>query len=240
MRSDVLAVPQLLVVDSVVKRFGGLAALDGVSIQLDGSRLYGLIGPNGSGKTTLMNLISGLYKPSGGHIVYKDRDITGKAPHTIAKMGIARTFQTPREFPNLTVEENVAAVAASDGANAIQRSLSLTGLTDKSSLIAKDLSYGQKKQLEFARTLALGADLIMLDEPMAGLDQGQVRLLKETILDVHKEFGKTFLIIEHRLDELAKLVDWIFVLKNGKKIAEGEPGSIANDPAVLAAYFGNA
>jgi ABC-type branched-subunit amino acid transport system ATPase component len=232
--------PDLLIVDSLVKRFGGLTALDGVSLSLKQAGLYGLIGPNGSGKTTLMNIVCGLYKPDAGRIIFNEIDITNHPAHTIAKMGIARTFQTPREFPNLTVEENVNAIYRSGSNCSIQESLSLTGLADKGNLMAKDLPYGQKKQLEFARTLARGADLIMLDEPMGGLDYGQIKELNKTILDVHKKFGKTFLIIEHRLDELAKLVDWIFVLKNGAKIAEGDPDSIANNSLVHIAYFGDA
>jgi branched-chain amino acid transport system ATP-binding protein len=232
--------PELLRVQSVLKQFGGLVALNDVSIKLDESRIHGLIGPNGSGKTTLMNIISGLIKPERGRIFYKEDDITGKAPHKIASMGIARTFQNPRVFSNLTVRENIIAVIPAEQRNRtdIDEILSIAGLSELGHVMSKNLDYGQKKQLEFARALALDAELIMLDEPMAGLDLELMGTLSDTITRVHREYSKTFLIIEHHLEELMKLVDWVFVLDNGNKIAEGRPDSISQDQIVLSAYFG--
>jgi len=231
----------LLQVQSLNKRFGGVIALDDISFELSKSHIYGLIGPNGSGKTTLLNVISGIYRPDGGRILYKNKPIHGKAPHSIAKMGVARTFQTPREFWNLTVRQNILAVLPSDRRNnrEVDRILSTMGLGELGETSSRNLGYGQKKQLEFARALALDADLIMLDEPMAGLDVPQIESMSKSITKIHNEFSKTFLIVEHHLEELMKLAEWVIVLDNGLKIAEGDPKSIRDDAKVYAAYFGS-
>lgn len=232
----------LLKVDSVTKRFGGLVALDDISFELENYRIYGLIGPNGSGKSTLLNVISGLYKVDGGQILYKEKPITRKHPHEIARLGVARTFQTPREFSNLTVRENIIAVLPSNKRNndEADRFLSITGLADLGDILSKNLGHGGKKKLEFARALALEAELIMLDEPMAGLSVDEIKSMSESIEQIHRDLKKTFLIIEHNLDELMRLAQWVIVLNNGLKIAEGDSKSIRDDPNVHAAYFGGA
>ena len=223
----------------IEKRFGGLTALDKVSIDVEKGKIYGLIGPNGSGKTTLLNLVTGVLRPSAGKIYFKDTDVTGKSPHAITKIGIARTFQIPRVFPELTVEENLLAIRRNSISNVrLDEILDLVNLSELCDLKAKTLEYGQQKGLELARAVALDTELLFLDEPMAGLDKSMIAAISNQIKVLNQEMGKTLVIIEHHLEELMQLTDYVFVLDHGQKIEEGEPDIIRNSKAVHRAYFG--
>ncbi|MGA2973652.1 MAG: ABC transporter ATP-binding protein [Candidatus Bathyarchaeia archaeon] len=229
----------MLRVESIEKRFGGLTALNKVSINVEKGKIYGLIGPNGSGKTTLLNLVTGVLRPSAGKIYFKDTDVTGKSPHVITKIGVGRTFQIPRVFPELTVEENLLAIRRNSISNVrLDEILNLVNLSEVRDMKAKTLAYGQKKDLELARTIALDTELLFLDEPMAGLDKSMIGAISNQIKILNKEMGKTLVIIEHHLEELMRLTDYVFVLDHGQKIEEGEPDAIRSSKAVHHAYFG--
>jgi len=229
----------LLRVEGLEKKFGGLTALSNVDINVDKGKIYGLIGPNGSGKTTLLNLVTGVLKPSRGKIYVKDIDVTGKPPHVITHLGVSRTFQIPRIFPELTVEENLLAVRReSISKDRLDEVLKLVDLTELRASKAKALGYGQRKDLELARAIALDTDLLFLDEPMAGLHGSTIGLISKQIRTLNKEMGKTLVIIEHHLEELMQLTDYVFVLDHGEKIEEGEPDVIRSSKAVHRAYFG--
>jgi ABC-type branched-subunit amino acid transport system ATPase component len=230
---------RLLRVESIEKRFGGLTALNKVSINVEKGKIYGLIGPNGSGKTTLLNLVTGVLKPSAGKIYFMGADVTGKPPHTITKMGMGRTFQIPRIFPELTVEENILAVRRSHiSDDRLKEIFDIVDLNDLRGTKAKTLGYGQRKHLELARAVALDADLLFLDEPMAGLDKGMIEAISTQISILNKKMEKTLVIIEHHLEELMQLTDHVFVLDHGQKIEEGDPNTIRSSKAVHRAYFG--
>jgi ABC-type branched-subunit amino acid transport system ATPase component len=232
-------VPKLLRVDSIEKRFGGLTALNKVSLNVEKGKVYGLIGPNGSGKTTLLNLVTGVLKPSAGKIYFKETDVTGKPPHAITKMGMGRTFQIPRIFPELTVEENILAVARnSTSKDRLKEIFDLVDLNDLRETKARMLGYGERKHLELARAIALDAELLFLDEPMAGLDKSTLGAVSGQIRTLNKQMGKTLVIIEHHLEELMQLTDHVFVLDHGQKIEEGVPETIRSSKAVHSAYFG--
>jgi ABC-type branched-subunit amino acid transport system ATPase component len=201
--------------------------------------VYGLIGPNGSGKTTLLNLVTGVLKPSAGKIYFKEKDVTGKPPYAITKMGMGRTFQIPRIFPELTVEENILAVARnSNSKDRLKEIFDLVDLNDLRETKARLLGYGQRKHLELARAIALDAELLFLDEPMAGLDKTTIGAISGQVRTLNKEMGKTLVIIEHHLEELMQLTDLVFVQDHGQKIEEGVPETIRSSKAVHRAYFG--
>lgn len=201
--------------------------------------MYGLIGPNGSGKTTLLNLVTGVLKPSAGKIYFKEKDVTGKPPHAITKMGMGRTFQIPRIFPELTVEENILAVArSSNSKDRLKEIFDLVGLNLLRETKARLLGYGERKHLELARAIALDAELLFLDEPMAGLDKATMGAISGQVRTLNKQMGKTLVIIEHHLEELMQLTDHVFVLDHGQKIEEGVPETIRSSKAVHRAYFG--
>jgi len=230
---------KLLRVEDVEKRFGGLTALNKVSLNVEKGKVYGLIGPNGSGKTTLLNLVTGVLRPSAGKIYFKEIDVSGKPPHTITKMGMARTFQIPRIFPELTVEENILAVARnSNSKDRLKEIFDLVDLNHLRETKARTLDYGQRKHLELARAIALNAELLFLDEPMAGLDKSTLGAISGQIRTLNKQMGKTLVIIEHHLEELMQLTDHVFVLDHGQKIEEGVPETIRSSMAVHRAYFG--
>ena len=228
----------ILTASSITKRFGGLTALDDVSINLGAGKIHGLIGPNGSGKTTLLNVITGVLKPTAGKMVFKGSDITGKKPHAIADMGIGRTFQIPRVFPNLTVKENVQAVFKKSGKISPEELLQIFSLYDVKNVKSSKLGYAQKKSLELARVMALNPEVILLDEPMSGLEIDTIREMSKYVRELNESLNKTLLIVEHNLEELFSLSHHIFVLDHGVKLYEGEPESIRDSDVVQAAYFG--
>jgi branched-chain amino acid transport system ATP-binding protein len=236
-------VENLLEVIDVVKRFGGITALDGVSMVVRKGERVGLIGPNGAGKTTLFNVISGVYKPDRGRIIFKGMDITGWPPYKIVRVGIARTFQIVRPLSNLTVLDNVAVGAllhVHDINKAREKALEIlevVGLYEKRSLLAKDLNLVEKKRLEIARALATDPDLLLLDEVAAGLRPREVDGLIDMLLDLSRR-GITIIMVEHVMRAVMNFAERIVVLHYGRKIAEGTPSEVANNPRVVEAYLG--
>jgi branched-chain amino acid transport system ATP-binding protein len=237
----------ILQVHEATKRYGGVVAVQAISFDVYKGEILGLIGPNGAGKTTLVNLITGVAKPTSGTIVFRGRQLNGLPPHTIGRMGIARTFQVVRPFLNLTVLENTA-VGAMFGAGGRRRStaeafaraaeaLDFVGLSRWKDDPADSLPIGYRKRLELARALAMDPDLLLLDEVMAGLRGAEVDQAIEIVRRIH-ERGITVLMIEHVMKVIMRLSQRVVVLDYGRKIAEGPPEQIINDPAVISAYLG--
>jgi ABC-type branched-subunit amino acid transport system ATPase component len=230
----------VLEVERLRKRFGGVTAVDGVSLRLETGRIYGLIGPNGSGKTTLFNCITGMERLDEGRVRFGGERVDGLRPWQIAQKGIGRTFQVIRVFPELSALENLLVVtrghpaAARARATDLLRFVKLDGLGDE---YAGNLSYGQQKLLEFVRVLMRDPTLILLDEPAAGVN----RTLLNDLLDAVRQLrdrGKTILLVEHDMKVVMGLCETVFVLDHGEKIAEGTPGVIQTDERVIEAYFG--
>ena len=230
----------VLTVAGVTKRFGGVTAVDRCSLTLDRGRIYGLIGPNGSGKTTLFNCITGLDARDAGEVHLDGRRIDGLLPHRIARLGLGRTFQVIRVFPELTGLENLLVVSRGNRPAALARARDLLAFVRLDRLageFAGNLSYGQQKLLEFARVLMMEPSVILLDEPAAGVNRTLLNDLLDAIRRLHDE-GRTILIVEHDMKVVMGLCEHVFVLDHGEKIAEGPPGEIQRDPRVIAAYFG--
>lgn len=239
----------LLEVKSLYKRFGGLEATKDVSFTVRQGEILGILGPNGAGKTTLFNQIAGSFAPTAGRIVFAGQDITGWRAHAVANLGLARTFQIPRPLHGLTVLENVLTPCysprtvrltggrkyAADWARQVLRSVSLA---DQESFAVEKLSHGELKKLELAKALALKPQLIMLDEPFAGLGVQEVAPIAEAVRKLNQEQGLTVLIIEHKLREFMKLVHRVIALNYGEKIAEGSPREIVANETVIEAYLG--
>jgi ABC-type branched-subunit amino acid transport system ATPase component len=230
----------LLAVDGVVKRFGGVTAVNGVSLALQPGHIYGLIGPNGSGKTTLFNCITGVEQIDGGQIRFKGRRIDGLKPHQVFHQGIGRTFQVIRVFPELTALENLLVVTTNDYAAARARAeelLAFVKLTGLAGEFAGNLSYGQQKLVEFVRVLMTDPELILLDETAAGVNRTLLNDLLEAVRTL-RDRGKTVLLVEHDMKMVMGLCETVFVLDHGEKLAEGPPGLIQTDERVIEAYFG--
>ena len=213
--------------------------MNNCSLKVPSDRIFALIGPNGSGKTTLFNVITGFLSPEAGKVALDDRDITGRGPASIAKMGLVRTFQIPRVFANLTVEENLRVANSRIQDVRLDELLDLVALGELRDRKAGHLSYGQKKGLDLARALALGPSLVLLDEPTAGIEPAKIQSIVAQIKQVHK-MGAGVFIIEHNMSVTMNLADHIYVLNSGVKIAEGPPGQIQSDQRVIDAYFGRA
>ncbi|HEY6095648.1 MAG TPA: ABC transporter ATP-binding protein [Gallionellaceae bacterium] len=248
----------LLQLDGVSKRFGGLAALSDVSLHVRRGEIYGLIGPNGAGKTTLFNILTGLYQLDAGHFTFAGRQFVRCKPHQLAHAGIARTFQNIRLFPNMTILENVMvgrhvrtcsgiwaaltrhAAARSEERDIVQRAHELlrqVGIQRHSNTLACNLSYGEQRRLEIARALATEPTLLALDEPAAGMHATETESLKALLQDIRAS-GITVLLIEHDVKLIMGLCDRVAVLDYGRKIAEGVPDAVRNDPVVISAYIG--
>jgi len=230
----------LLEVDGVVKRFGGVTAVNGVSLALEPGHIYGLIGPNGSGKTTLFNCITGVEQIDGGQIRFKGRRIDGLKPHQVFHQGIGRTFQVIRVFPELTALENLLVVTTNDYEVARARAEELLGfvkLTGLAGEFAGNLSFGQQKLVEFVRVLMTDPELILLDETAAGVNRTLLNDLLEAVRTL-RDRGKTVLLVEHDMKMVMGLCETVFVLDHGEKLAEGPPGLIQTDERVIEAYFG--
>ncbi len=226
----------MLQVDSVYKKFGGVIALDNVSYSLDGKEIAGIIGPNGSGKTTLLNVISGLVKPDRGRVLFKGEDITKLPPNVIARRGMARTFQQPKAFQKFSVFENMLVVT--NDRSKIYDSLKRVGLDNQISRNAGSLTILDVRRLEIARCLALEPEIILLDEPFAGLTTQEAVLLSDLITSLYKDLGISFVIVEHRLKYLFKLAQRVTVMHAGRVIAEGSPGDVISDKKVREVYLG--
>lgn len=241
----------LLEARQVSKSFGGIRALDGCSITVEQGSITGLIGPNGSGKTTLFNVMTGYERADEGEITFGGRSITRSKPDAIFEAGIGRTFQLTRIFPRLTVLENMHVAAQREGIRALlspwsfsheqRRALELldfVGITHLKDIPAANLSYGQKKLLEFAYILIAAPQVILLDEPAGGVNPNMIRHLSERIRTLNKD-GVTFLIVEHNMEFVMGLCARVMVMHRGAKIAEGTPEEVRRNPAVLEAYLGD-
>ena len=232
--------PPILEIDRVVKRFGGVAAVNGVSLRLEPGRIHGLIGPNGSGKTTLFNCITGVDRCDEGEIRFKGRRIERLPSHRIFHLGLGRTFQVIRVFPELTALENLLVVTTGDYAAARRRAeelLALVRLERLAGEFAGNLSYGQQKLVEFVRVLMTDPELILLDEPAAGVNRTLLNELLDAVRGLRDQ-GKTVLLVEHDMKVVMGLCETVFVLDHGEMLAEGAPGVIQADERVIEAYFG--
>lgn len=248
----------VLEIRNISKNFGGISALTDVSFTINEGEIFGLIGPNGAGKTTMFNIITNMYAPTAGDIIFNGETITGTPPHKINQKGICRTFQNIKLFQQMTVLENVMVGRHSKSSAGVFRSvlrvpsqkreeeeiiikakdlLSLVGLDSHTHMVAENLSYGQQRRLEIARALASEPKLLLLDEPAAGMNEKETDSLYDLIKEVQKR-GVTVLIIEHDMPLVMKLCDRITVLNFGKKLAEGTPQEIQNNDSVIEAYLG--
>ncbi|MBM4028051.1 MAG: ABC transporter ATP-binding protein [Planctomycetes bacterium] len=248
----------ILSVSALSKSFDGVKPVEGVSFRLQNSRITALIGPNGAGKTTMFNLLTGFLRADDGDIHLGGHRINRLSPYRIARLGIGRTFQNIRLFPQMSALENVllglkyergesfwAALWQSKAMKTEEREntdkavelLKMVGLTAKRDELAGNLSYGQRKLLEIARALALQPKLLLLDEPIAGLFPGMIPEMKRILREL-RDSGRTILFIEHDMRTLMDLAEWIIVLNYGKKIAEGTPKQIQQNEAVITAYLG--
>jgi branched-chain amino acid transport system ATP-binding protein len=234
----------LLAIENVSKRFGGLRAVDNASLRVLPGRITALIGPNGAGKTTLFSIISGFLRPDHGRIVYDGADIIGTPPHRLARRGVARTFQIVQPFAGLSVRDNIAVgshLARARRADALAAAAEVAhsvGLGPQLDRPAATLTVAGRKRLELARALAIAPRLLLLDEVLAGLNPSEIRDMIPVIRDVANR-GVTILMIEHVMQAVMSLAEHLFVLAQGRIIAEGAPAAIAADPRVVEAYLGH-
>ena len=242
----------LLEIENLTKHFFRLSALSRVSLSVEPGELLGVIGPNGSGKTTLFNCVTGVLRPSDGHVRFRGEDITGRTADTVYRRGIARTFQLIQLFPEMTVFENMLVAAQEkrgtllsrllrrEEAETTTRALELLeflGIAGLKESLASNLSYGQQKLLDFGMALMSDPQVILLDEPMAGVNPTMIQSLVGHIRELNAR-GYTFVVIEHNMEVVMSLCRRIVVLSQGERIAEGTPAEIADNPLVLDAYFG--
>jgi len=251
----------LLELQQATIRFGGLVAVNSVSFQVEKGDLFGLIGPNGAGKTTCFNLITGVYKPTSGEILFQGKPIQGTPCNKICDLGIARTFQNIRLYGALSVLENVVVGGCLRGKAGLLASLAylpsaikdtddlrdramellqILELEDVANVRSRDLPYGKQRRLEIARAMATDPELLLLDEPAAGMNPQESEDLMRTVRRIRDEYGKTVLLIEHDMRFVMNLCERIFVLDHGEQIAFGPPSEIRSNPAVIKAYLGEA
>jgi branched-chain amino acid transport system ATP-binding protein len=234
----------LLEAQALSKHFGGTAALKAVSFSAAAGEIVGLIGPNGAGKTTLLNLLSGVLRPSSGKVLFAGRDLTGLKTHAVARMGIARTLQTPRSFPSMTVLENVA-VGSLFGSPAEKHTdplemLHLVGLGARADSPMSSLNLQERKNVELARALAMAPRVVLIDEAMSGLNPTEIEDSMRLIRRVRDETGVAIIWVEHVVKAIMQVVERIVVLNFGEVIADGSPAEIARNGAVIEAYLGKA
>jgi branched-chain amino acid transport system ATP-binding protein len=250
----------VLTVAGVAKRFGGLTAVDGMSLTLVAGGITGLIGPNGAGKTTLFNLITGSFRPDAGEIAFEGGRIDGRRPDAIFRRGLARTFQIPKPFPAMTVLENVMTAPPGQSGehfwenwlapgkvateerrhrDTARHWIDFVGLTPLAEQPARVLSGGQRKLLELARVMAAAPRLVLLDEPGAGVNPALMEVILGKIEALNRQ-GVTFLLIEHNMEVIARLCGHVVVMAEGRLLTEGAPAEVVRDPRVIDAYLGMA
>ncbi len=227
----------ILSVRDIRKSFGNLRALDGISLNVAEQKISILIGPNGSGKSTLVNVVSGLYSPDSGTVIFNGENVTGFSPHRLYKKGMARTFQIPALFWNLTVLENLLVAEKNNPGESFLKSL-LSGFWNDSEKHAMEKASRQMKLVEIGRALMSDAKLLLLDEPVSGVNPTLAHEIFARILKLRDALGLTFFIVEHRLDIALKYVDEIFAMALGKLIATGLPDEVMNNKKVIEAYLG--
>ena len=236
----------MLAVESLTKSFGGLTAINGVSFTAERGQFVGVIGPNGAGKTTLMNLVTGYLRPDAGTMRLEGQSLAGLSPFRICRLGVGRTFQIVRPFPEMSVEDNVITgalfatkpnVALKDARAAAREPLELTGLYAKRHVLAGSLTLGEKKKLELARALATKPKLLLLDEVMGGVSRADVQDLMQVLRRIHAS-GMTIVMIEHLVEVILALAQRVVVLNFGKKLVDGAPQYVVEHPDVVESYLG--
>ncbi len=233
----------LLQISHLTRDFGGLRAVSDLSFEVGEGEILGLIGPNGAGKTTVFNLVTGFIRPSAGEVRLDGRRLMGLKPHAVVRRGVARTFQIVKPFPHLTAAENVALAALvrlrsrSDAAAEAERRLEEVGLSSRRDTPASELTLSDQKRLEIARALATGPRLLLLDEPMGGLNPSEVEQACGLVERIRAS-GVTVVLVEHVMRAIMRISHRVVVMRQGEKIADGPPQAVVEDPAVMAAYFG--
>jgi len=236
----------MLQLKKVSKSFGGLQVLNRIDAEIGPGQIVGLIGPNGAGKSTLFNLITGFYQPTKGAIQFGKQSILGKPPHKIAHLGIARTFQLVKIFPSLTALDNVRSGAAfgrrkGSGRKALppEACLELVGIGRRSNILSAHLTFCDRRKVEVARAVAAGPRLLLLDEPLAGLNDTETREMITVIRKIREATGSSILWVEHKIEAIFSLCERLIVIDFGEKIAEGTPEEITRNKTVIDAYLGN-
>ena len=236
----------MLVVNGLVKRFGGFTAVNNVSFKVEQGEILGLIGPNGSGKSTIFNMLSGTFPPTAGSISFEGQELAGLAPHRTINRGIGRTFQIPRPFKRLTMFENVALAgyygqgshSKVKAEEAAEKALAMVGLPADRKASVDGLGAAGLKKLELAKALATGPKLLLADESLGGLDDKEMDQAAEMLRKIRDELGITIIWVEHIMGVLMRVVDRVMVLDHGEKISEGLPSEVSSDPRVVEVYLG--